>query len=413
MIAISLLVRYADFVTYLGGGEGQLGLIVGVGMLGSLAMRLVQGSGIDRYGPRAIWLGSLVLLVISLLAHLAVETAAGIAIFLARVVMQTSIAGIFGASITCVSRRVPPPRMAEIIGTLGTSGFIGILLGPQLGDWILGSGPTERGQLEAMFLCAAGLVCLALVTAWGATWSEPFPPRRRRPPLTALMGRYHPGPTMLVAAAVGAGLALPNTFLRPFAAERSIARIGVFFATYAVAAFAARVATRRHFQRRGNRMWVLVGLSALSLSIALYLIVWQTWQLVIPGIVGGLAHALLFPSVVASGSTSFPERYRGLGTTLMLAMFDIGSLLGAPMIGGLLLGARWLGWPAYPVTFVLSALSIAAVAVYFAASAGRADRRAKAAGLPRGSGARGAKVPSPRREPLAGRPGSRDPLRRS
>ncbi|MEO8493592.1 MAG: hypothetical protein ABI614_00870, partial [Planctomycetota bacterium] len=62
-------------------------------------------------------------------------------------------------------------------------------------------------------------------------------------------------------------------------------------------------------------------------------------------------HALLFPSVVAAGSTRFPERYRGLGTTLMLAMFDIGSLIGAPLVGGILSGSRLVGLPAYTMMF--------------------------------------------------------------
>ena len=43
------LFRYADFVTCLGGSEYELGWIVGVGMLGSIAMRIFQGVGIDRY----------------------------------------------------------------------------------------------------------------------------------------------------------------------------------------------------------------------------------------------------------------------------------------------------------------------------------------------------------------------------
>ena len=52
MVGVSLLFRYADFVTLLGGTEFHLGWIVGVGMVGSLAMRLSMGSCIDRYGSR-------------------------------------------------------------------------------------------------------------------------------------------------------------------------------------------------------------------------------------------------------------------------------------------------------------------------------------------------------------------------
>src|SRR5437016_6297132 len=56
MVAVSLMYRYADFITFLGGTELELGVVVGVGMVGSLLMRLAQGVGIDRYGSRHIWI---------------------------------------------------------------------------------------------------------------------------------------------------------------------------------------------------------------------------------------------------------------------------------------------------------------------------------------------------------------------
>jgi hypothetical protein len=48
--AVAILYRYADFVTLLGGSEFHLGWIVGVGMVGSLSVRLALGSWIDHHG---------------------------------------------------------------------------------------------------------------------------------------------------------------------------------------------------------------------------------------------------------------------------------------------------------------------------------------------------------------------------
>ena len=367
MIALALLVRYADFVNFVGGAEGQLGLIVGVGMVGSLAMRLGQGLGIDRYGPRLIWLASLLVFVVSALGHLWVESVTAPAIFILRILMQTSVAGVFGASITYISRRVPPARMAEIIGTLGSSGFIGILLGPLLGDWIFSDGTVLRPQLDRMFLFAAGLGSLSFVAAWAATRGQLRPVIRRQPSFFGLMRRYHPGVVLLVAVAVGVGTSVPFTFLRTYANELELSNIGLFFATYAITAFAVRMATRRLFYRFGNRPWVLFGLGSMAVSMLLYMMVRNTIQLMIPGAAAGIAHALLFPAVVASGSTSFPTRYRGLGTTLMLAMFDVGGLVGAPMIGGILHFTRQTGLPTYPTMFTCVATGLVFVAIVFAA----------------------------------------------
>lgn len=369
MTAFAMLVRYADLVIFLGGAEGQLGLIVGAGMIGSLAMRLAQGVGIDQYGARRIWLLSLAGYAASLVAHLAITSATGPGIFLARIAMQTSVAGVFGASITYISRRVPARRMAEMVGMLGTSGFLGILTGPQISDWICRGQTLERHQLDSLFLVTAGFVVAALLIVFLATRPDVARPvRRRQPPLWALVQRYHPGWLLVVGVGVGAGLAVPNTFLRTFAADRAIGQIGVFFAVYAVVALVVRVGSRRLFTEWGCRPFVLLGLGALAASIVMYLMVHQSWQLAFPGAVAGVAHALLFPAVVAGGSTAFPERYRGRGTTLMLASFDLGSLVGAPLIGGLLDGTRYLQLPAYPVTLVIVAIMLCGIAVGYALS---------------------------------------------
>jgi MFS family permease len=364
MMAVSMLVRYADFVTLLGGAEGQLGLIVGTGMVGSLAMRMAQGVGIDRYGPRRIWLGSLALLVGSLLAHLWITSASGPGIFITRIIMQTSIAGVFGASITYISLRVPPQRVAEIVGTLGTSGFIGILLGPQLSDWICGS-HLERTHLDRMFAVAALLAAGSLVAALVATRRASVPMPQRIPSVMGVLRKHHPGVILLVAIAVGGGFAVPNTFLRTFAAERGISQIGVFFSVYAVAAFVVRMLTRRLFTRYGNRPFVLLGLAAMATSVLLYLPVRGVWQLVLPGAVAGTAHALLFPALIAGGSLAFPDRYRGLATTLILAMLDTGNLIGSPLIGGLLHATRRFDLPAYPTMLVTVSLLLVTVGVVF------------------------------------------------
>ena len=59
------------------------------------------------------------------------------------------------------------------------------------------------------------------------------------------------------------------------------------------------------------------------------------WGLAVPGVFAGISHAVLFPGGHGQGSSAFPNRYRGLGTTVMLAMLDLGTLLGAPLIGGM------------------------------------------------------------------------------
>src|SRR5262249_29428246 len=155
MTAHSLLFRYADVVFYFGGSELLLGWIVGVGMVGSLAMRAAQGVGIDRYGPRRMWILSTLLFIASCLGHLLVTRVDGRLIFALRIGYKCAVAGFYGASITFISARAPLPRMAEMVGMLGTSGFLAMVLGTWLGDLLLGAGPMTLGRLQLMFVLAA------------------------------------------------------------------------------------------------------------------------------------------------------------------------------------------------------------------------------------------------------------------
>jgi MFS family permease len=366
--AISLLYRYGDFVGLLGGSELDLGCIVGVGMIGSLLMRLAQGVGIDTYGPRQVWLLSSALFIASCLGHVAVMRIDSAPVYFLRTVMQTAVAGFFGASITYIAGRAPIARMAEVVGTLGTSGFLGMVVGTSLGDWIFLGGEVTRGKVDAMFFSAASLGALGFAFSFLATRGHPAPRRRRQTMVRPVLRKYNPGVLLLVGVAMGFGLGLPGTFLRPFTTELGIAQIAAFFGVYAPTGFITRLATRRLPQRVGIRPMILLGLATLVAGTMSFLLVRQGWHLVLPAVLIGVAHACLFPSVVAGGSGSFPPRYRGLGTTLVLSMFDLGSLVGSPTVGGLLEGARWLGWEAYPTMFLAVSGILSAVGVAYWAS---------------------------------------------
>lgn len=365
-IAIALLYRYADFVTVLGGSELHLGWIVGVGMVGSFTMRLALGVGIDRHGPRIIWLGSTVVFIVACLAHLGIQRYDTPWIYALRIVFCSAVAGYYGASTAFVAVGAPLLRVAEMVGMLGTSGFLGMVFGSQLGDWLCGTETLERWQVDRMFIVAALLACVAFGFIWMASHGEVQPARRRIPPLMGLLRRYTPVKLLLIGVASGIGLGLPQAFLRAYAADLDIDRIGLFFSVYAPAAIITRVATRRWFARYGVERIIILGTVGQIISVLLFLTVRSQWQLVIPGLTYGISHALLFPSVVAAGSRSFPNRYRGLATTLVLAAWDFGLLIGSPTAGMVLHYSEALGLPPYPTMFITIATLMSVLTAYYA-----------------------------------------------
>lgn len=371
-MANAMMFRYADFVEVLGGEERQLGFIVGCGMVGSIAVRLAQGVAIDHYGAARVWRWSLTLYTLSLFLHLLISTAFGPEIFLARFMMQASIAGFFGSSITFVSLRVPHHRMAEIVGVLGTSGFIGIMAGPLLSDLLSGGGSASAAGVRRVFLTCGAFSLVSLLVSFYLTRHELPPKHRRRPPLLLIVRRYMPAVICATSVAMGAGFQIPQTFLRPFAKDIDVDGVGFFFLIYALIGFSARMATRSYFARLGNRFWILAGLILLSGSFLLYVPVTQIWHLVFPAVTAGVAHALLFPAIMSAGTSAFPRRYLGVATSLMLAMLDLGAFLGAPIIGTFLHAAKHNNLPAYSLMFVGVSVVLASVTAMFClSSAGR------------------------------------------
>lgn len=364
VIGIALLYRYADFVTLLGGGELELGWIVGLGMVGSLAVRLSLGMWIDRHGPRRIWLASLVLFVVACLAHLAIRSCHGPAIYMLRFVYCSAVAGIFGASMTFISARGSPARIAEMVGMLGTSGFLGVVIGTQLGDLFLGTSQLAAWQVGAMFFSAAVLGAAAAVFAYLATVGQARPEPHPAPPVVSILRRHLPVSAVVGGIAMGMGLGLPSVFLRPYAAELGIARIGLFFTVYAPAAIVTRLVTRRWSERFGPQPMILVGLGGVALSLLALLAVEAEWQLVLPGVGFGIAHAILFPAVVAAGTERFPIAHRGLATTFIMGMWDAGQLVGSPLAGAILYHSPAAGLPAYPTMFLIMAGLMALAAAY-------------------------------------------------
>lgn len=366
MVCVSVLFRYADFVRFRGGNEFTLGLIVGIGMVGSLAMRGILGHAIDHYGARRVWAVSLLLVMASMLLHLTIASVASPLVYLARIVLMVGLAGAFGASLTFISLRAPAGRIGEMVGTLGSSGFIGLALGPVLGDWLFATDEITAFHIQRMFLLAAGAAGASLVCTLLATYGSRAMPAKRRPPMVWLLRRYHPGPILICAAAMGIGVMLPHTFLRPYAADLQIDRIRTFFLVYAATAFSVRIVTRHFTDRFGVRPVVQLGLGFMAVCMLSFNIVGQNqeWLLAVPAALGGIAHAFLFPAIVTGGSVSFPSRYRGLATTLVLAMFDLSNLVGQPILGATVEFAPAVGLPGYATMFVgvAGVMVVAAVA---------------------------------------------------
>lgn len=378
-----LLSRYVEFVRIHEAErtEFQLGLIVGFGMIGALMMRMFLGGAIDRYGAGRMWQWCGLAAFLACAAHLWLARVDDAGVFVVRVAYQTSLAGVFGSSIVYVSQRATPERMAEIIGTLGTSGFLGMLAGPVLGDMIFALDASPQDRVRLMFALASAMALGSWLCTFKAVRGESrATPTAPREGMFELLRKHHPGAVMLVGVMFGVALILNTSFFADFARQSQLGGIGWFFTVYAVSAFTARLASRRLPEKYGIPPMIYVGMTALCLAMSALPWARESWAVALAATLFGVAHALVFPAVVAGGSAGFPARSRGVATALMLLTIDVGMALGSPIAGGVLDWAKRSGWPPYPTVYIGTAiLCLAATLIYAGARRAALSSRVPAA----------------------------------
>jgi MFS family permease len=367
--ANTLTFRFSEFIVSLGGSAADAGFIIGVGTGVSVLARLWMGRAVDQAGPRWVWVGSAAALSVASLSFIAIEHL-GPLIYAVRILYACGLAGVFSCSVIHLCTGVPPWRRAELIGTLGTSGFIGAIIGPQLGDWVFRTAALHEHRFWIMFGLAGAIDAAYMMLVVYLTRHTQRPAPHEPPALLSLLVHHWPGTIAIVAMMMGMALVVPATFLTLFRDYRGLEGIGKFFWFYAPTAILMRLAGRRWQEQIGRRFAAFLGLLSLMSSMLLYLLVQTEWGLALPALAAGTGQALLFPAVTTLGAEAFPERNRGTGTTLILGFVDIGALCGAPTLGLLIdhFGFRTM--------FLCVAGMIAFVATVFLAASIRRWRQA-------------------------------------
>lgn len=300
----------------------------------------------NRVGARTMWAIGYCTFAIAAIANLLLSDFS-VAIYLIRSALVMGAAIVFTSGLTYISQIAPEQRRAEAIGILGVGGFLGMLIGPFLGDIFLGelaegSGQRERSGFVLFFAVAAGgNVISALILLFIRPPEKPT--ERVTIKLSAFVStvrQHFPGGILLVDLAFGVCMTGPFIFVSSFIDRESIhvpgvSTIGLFFWFYAGPAIAIRLLGRRLPQRFGTRTVLLVGGVFMASGMFAFTLVHsgQAWKIIIPAILAGCGHGLMFHTMVALTLEKFATEVRATGSTLALMMLDLGTVAGAPALG--------------------------------------------------------------------------------
>ncbi len=360
IMANALMVHFARWVAFLGGDEVTIGWIMGIGAVSGVLVRPLLGRWIDRLGARSIWATGYVLFAVVSLTFLTVDRV-GPWIFFLRALLMCAPAMIFISTLAYLTHTTAPDRLAESIGTFGASGFMGIAMGPWLGDMLLAGSQVDRSstQFTMLFLIAAGLMLLGL-TLIPLLRADPPHPEARAAPYFQSLRRYWPGPMLMVCFVFGCFITLMFNFLTRFADVRGLSQVGFwFFTTYGVVALVTRVGLRKLPEQIGNARQVRLGLLVMAAGLFCFWGVSIPAGLMLPAALCGLAHSLIFHPMMSMVVSRFPNHLRGTGSATAFIALDGGVVLGSPVLG---FTADTLGFAAmFGLVAVLCLLVIAAV----------------------------------------------------
>jgi len=355
--ANTLTFRFAEFIRFLGSTEEITGQIIAAGLVGAFVWRLFMGQAMDRFGVRIVWIVSLFVYLIGGLL-MTFSDVVGPILILGRVCYAVGLASMFTVALAYVQSLAPLHRRTEMIASYGAAGFLGLVIGAQVGDLLVRMQLNEEILYPLLFgmttILGAGHGLLGIAVTQKLTHQRP----EKTPAIHHLFLQYFPTRLFTVTLVLGLVVAVTTIFLTRFATERGISGIGLFFTTYAITAFLMRL---------WNGLWsnfsrhqiLAFGMGCHTIGLGLIMTVTNEWLFIPPGLFIGVGHALLFPCIVSLGTGAFPEQYRGTGTTICLSAIDVGSTVTAPLVGWM------IDHHGFQPTLLISCVSIGLATVFY------------------------------------------------
>lgn len=334
-LAFFLFVHFPRYLEDLGASEAQIGLIIGSTALSAIAVRPHLGRELDRRGRRPILLlgGAANSAVLAL--YLTVESL-GPWLYMIRILHGFGVALAFTGIFTYAADLVPESKRTQGLALFGVSGLLPVALGGIIGDFVLG-----RWGFDGLFLAslAFGLSGLGLSTLL----PESSTPAGRRSQVSFVRPLLQRDllPLWWLSLVFALSLNAYFTFLRTFIDQSGIGSVGGFFAAYAGTAMLLRVVGGWVPDRVGAKRVLYPAMVVFAAGFVVLSTASTGTSIIIAGALCGTGHAYAFPILYALSFGRAGTTDRGSASAIFTGLFDLGTLVGGPLLGALV---TWFGY---------------------------------------------------------------------
>jgi len=311
----------------LGGTELDIGLNLATFSVAAIAVRPLLGKWGDRHGRRALIIGGALLTSAAVLAATLVSNRW--ALLPLRALMGAGEGALFVGAATLVNDLAPAHRRAEAASYFSAAVFLGIGVGPIIGEQLIGEASFDRG------LVAAGLFTLAAAAV--ATLLDDDRPERSSdsPPHVIPANRFHRAalrPGAVLACGIG-GFATFNAFVPEHARAVGLEGSKWVFALFSVICLVVRVVGARVPERIGLATAVSIALAGLAIGLATIGAVGTPVGLFAGTAVIAVGMSFLYPSLSAIAVNSAPSSDRTQVVSTFTMFFEVGSAIGGLLFG--------------------------------------------------------------------------------
>lgn len=340
------------FISEHGGGSADIGIIMGALPLSSVICRPWTSEMIDRIGrKRSFTIGSVLMTAIPacyLMFHGTLPSFYA-PLLLVRIMHGIGLAICITASLTYAADIIPRNHLSKGIGVFGISGLTGMAFGPVIGEIII-----RHYDFDTFFMSATGFAALGLLIHLPLPESYTTVRGSRRNPVSffSVLGKKRIVTVALVAFLFGFGFAGASSFVAPFAHEKRLTLISLYFITYSSAAVMTRLLGGRFMDRIGENRIIPFALTTTGGGLLLLIFLNGNWILALSGLMTGFGHGLLFPSLNALAIREEPAEIRGKITGIFTGSIDAGIFVGSIILGYV---GEYVG---FPTLFLFAGLSL-------------------------------------------------------
>jgi MFS family permease len=332
-LSFNLFLHFPGFLKDLGAREVQIGLLFSLTALASIAVRPALGRVMDARGRRGVILTGNALNTGVMALYLSV-TAIGPWVYTIRILHGLAEAMLFTALFTYAADCVPERRRTQGLMLFGVSGMLPIALGGLVGDAIL-----ARAGYAVLFQVALGFAAIALLL------SLPLPEmaavageRDEEQPngFRMVMIQRDLVPVWGITTVFALALAAMFTFLKTFVMHTGIGSVGGFFSAYAGAALGLRIFLGWLPDRVGAKRVLFPSLVTLAVGFLALAGANDERTVLLAGVLCGAGHGYTFPLLFGMVVNRARDADRGTAMAIYTALFDLGILVGGPLLGGVI-----------------------------------------------------------------------------